>query len=109
MAQRRAEPLTRRTAGYHDARAQAGEAPGSAPSRPASRGSRRADAKLDAIARRLEDIAAASAQHGEQLRIGMEILRTLHDEEAANRVRCTSCGAAASTSAPMRIPTRSSA
>ncbi len=47
----------------------------------------RTDAKLDAIARRLEDIAAASAQHGEQLRIGMEILRTLHDEEAANRVR----------------------
>jgi hypothetical protein len=45
------------------------------------------EAKLDAIARRVEDIAAASAQHGEQLRIATEILRTLHDEEALNRVR----------------------
>jgi hypothetical protein len=45
------------------------------------------DARLDAIARRVEDIAAASAQHGEQLRIAMEVLRSLHDEEAANRVR----------------------
>jgi hypothetical protein len=45
------------------------------------------DAKLDAVARRIEDIAAACAQHGEQLRIATEILRTLHDEEATNRVR----------------------
>jgi hypothetical protein len=45
------------------------------------------DAKLDAVARRIEDIAAASAQHGERLRIAMEVLRTLHDEEAVNRLR----------------------
>ena len=45
------------------------------------------EAKLDALQRRLEDVAAASAQHGEQLRIATEILRTLHDEEALNRVR----------------------
>lgn len=47
----------------------------------------RVDARLDAIQRRLEDIAAASALHGEQLRVATEILRTLHDEEAANRLR----------------------
>ncbi len=45
------------------------------------------EAKLDAIQRRIEDIAAASAQHGEQLRVATEVLRTLHDEEALNRVR----------------------
>lgn len=45
------------------------------------------DAKLAAVARRLEDIAAASAQHGEQLRVATEVLRTLHDEEATNRLR----------------------
>jgi hypothetical protein len=45
------------------------------------------DAKLDAVARRLEDIAAASAQHGEQLRIATQVLRALHDEESRNR-RC---------------------
>jgi hypothetical protein len=45
------------------------------------------DAKLAAVQRRLEDIAAASAQHGEQLRIATEVLRTLHDEEATNRLR----------------------
>ncbi len=45
------------------------------------------EAKLDAVQRRLEDVAAASAQHGEQLRVATEILRTLHDEEALNRVR----------------------
>jgi hypothetical protein len=43
--------------------------------------------RLDAIARRVEDIAAASAVQAEQLRIATEILRTLHDEEASNRVR----------------------
>jgi hypothetical protein len=47
----------------------------------------RLDAKLDAVARRLEDIAAASAQHGERLRIATEVLRALHDEEATNRMR----------------------
>jgi hypothetical protein len=47
----------------------------------------RLDAKLDAVARRLEDVAAASAQHGEHLRLALEVLRTLHDEEAGNRVR----------------------
>jgi hypothetical protein len=45
------------------------------------------DAKLAAVQRRLEDIAAASAQQGEQLRIAIEVLRTLHDEEAVNRLR----------------------
>lgn len=45
------------------------------------------NSRLDAIARRVEDIAAASAVQGEQLRIATEILRTLHDEEASNRVR----------------------
>lgn len=47
----------------------------------------RLDARLDAVQRRLEDIAAASAQQGEQLRVATEILRALHDEEALNRVR----------------------
>ena len=45
------------------------------------------DANLAAVQRRLEDIAAASAQQGEQLGIALEVLRTLHDEEAANRLR----------------------
>jgi hypothetical protein len=45
------------------------------------------DAKLAAVQRRLEDIAAASAQQGEQLRVALEVLRSLHDEEAANRLR----------------------
>ena len=45
------------------------------------------DAKLGAVARRLEDVAAASAQHEQRLMIAMQVLQTLHDEEARNRLR----------------------
>lgn len=45
------------------------------------------DAKLAAVARRLEDLAGAFAQHGETLGIAIEVLRTIHDEEAQNRLR----------------------
>jgi glycosyltransferase involved in cell wall biosynthesis len=45
------------------------------------------EARLVAVQQRLEDIAAASAHHAEQLRIATEVLRTLHDEEATNRLR----------------------
>jgi hypothetical protein len=64
------------------ARARAIVAAGRSAARPVD-----ADARLDALQRRVEDIAAASAQHGEQLRVATEILRTLHDEESHNRLR----------------------
>jgi hypothetical protein len=44
-------------------------------------------AKVDAVLARLEDIAAASAQQEERLEIATEVLRTLHDDEAGNRLR----------------------
>lgn len=43
--------------------------------------------RLSEIQRRLEDIAAASAEHGAKLDALGEILQMLHDEEARNRVR----------------------